>query len=177
MSELHAGRIKVNSCVASNIGEFDDIRIVEHLEDVWSHLPMNQIWEERLLKGKMRVFFACRVDELKVLLIVIIGPRSGISEQIYVIDSRKHIVTERLVGTRKTTIGDGILLPLSDMRNQVRGHGENPYEVCCVEMNAALQKLSSSISGSSSVSELRLISSGCSSSFLSAGSPGLGSRC
>lgn len=119
----------------------EDLAVVEYLEKSWSQFPMNRLWEETLSNSEVLLRFACQVETVRVLLAVVIGKRKGLREEIYALDMSQDIVLDKLLLAELSTMGDGYLLPLREMRYKVRREKQNPVALCREYMEQKLQDL------------------------------------
>ena len=153
----------------------EDLVVVEHLEKSWSQFLKKRLWEETLSNGEARVLFACQVEAVRVLLIVVIGKQKGLREEVYALDTSRHIVLDKLLLAELTTMGDGYLLPLCEMRYKVRREKQNPRTLCREYMEQKLQDLLARPDWYAS--RIRKMQRKCISvATVSGGAPGLGKR-
>ena len=117
-----------------------EIAIIENLEKLWSQFPKNQIWEE-ISNGETRLMLAWEAEELRMLLTLIIGKRKGIREHICVLDISKNVLIDKLLLAEVTTVGDGYLLPLREIRSKVRGKKQDSLTLCHEHMEILLKDI------------------------------------
>ena len=152
----------------------DELAFVEKFDDRWPSVEKNAL-RYMTYDGKTCLFFACEVEEFRLIVKIIIGVRNGLTEEVIAIDTSKKFVIDRLHLRESNTMSAGLLLPLGEMRYQVRTLNRDPRLVCIEE----LVKLYAIISNQpeSFAETLRLTERiSCSVPARSAGLPTLGKR-
>ena len=116
-----------------------DLEDIEHFESLWNEWPKNQLWQGVLTtKNHPAIFFACEIGQYRILSSASVGPRGGIREQLMILDFKQAITIDRLILADSASLYEGgYLLPLADMRYQVKREGKQPFDVC----HQAMQKI------------------------------------
>lgn len=111
----------------------DEIAFVEDFDKRWASLAKDAFCTGTD-NGKTCLFFACEVQEFRLVVKVIIGVRNGLTEEVIAIDTSKKFTIDRLHLREHNTLSEGLLLPLGEMRYQIRTLNIDPALVCFEEL-------------------------------------------
>ena len=111
----------------------DDITFVEKFDERWPSFQKDAFCSVKY-DGKTCLFFACEVEEFRIVIKVIIGVRKGLTEEVIAIDTSEKYAIDRLHLREHNTMSEGLLLPLSEMRYQIRHLNRDPALVCIEEL-------------------------------------------
>ena len=111
----------------------DEITFVEKFDERWPSVEKNALCA-MTYDGKTCLFFACEVEEFRLIVKIIIGVRNGLTEEVIAIDTSEKFTIDRLHLRERNTMSAGLLLPLGEMRYQVRKLGREPRLVCVEEL-------------------------------------------
>jgi hypothetical protein len=132
----------------------DEITFVEKFDERWPSVEKDAFCS-MTYDGKTCLFFACEIEEFRLVVKVIIGVRKGLTEEVIAIDTSEKFTIDRLHLREHIAMGDGLLLPLSEMRHQIRQLNRDPALVCIEELISLYWFISSE--PESFVRRLRLI--------------------
>lgn len=152
----------------------DEIQMVEVLERAWSTTPKGQITEKTVRK-EVFVGFAVEVGRFHVWVSGVVGPKSGISEEVYILDASQRIVADRLHVVERA-VYDGHFLPVTDMRRAVLGDHEDPLLVVRRYVEGCLERFAKGDFTEGLIASHHQLNLSTSPLFASAGTPGGGKR-
>lgn len=96
--------------------------LTELIAREWAGTAQQQGIVVQSREGSWRYSFACQVNALRVLSVLVVGKRGGLTEHLYVLDPTQRLLTDQLLlgTTNKGKLGFEGILPVRQMRDCLR---------------------------------------------------------
>ena len=106
----------------------DEFDVIEALKRVWDDNPKGKVHDVWTAQGASpRLLFELR--GLQVFVMLMLGPRNGVSEFVHVLDPSQPVLLDQLVIFGEFSEGNGALVARQHLRWEIRS-GKNPEQAC-----------------------------------------------